>query len=349
MKIGVSIVGGTGYGAGELLRLLVSHPFATVVEVVSGSNEGALIEDHHPHLRGFYKGSCFVGEASLEKLEPFEKKIIFFALPHGVSVGAISKNFELFTREKIACIDLSGDLRIKDESDHLSVYPESSFEPKLRDAFVYGLPEIFREEIKNALHISNPGCFATAISLALAPLVGAALEDTVSVTALTGSSGSGRVLKDTAHHPIRRSNISSYNVFEHRHEPEIVQTLTRLGWKSRNISFVPVSAPISRGIFVSATCRLKDEMPESKIAARYAELYEGAPFIRFLNSSPEIENVVGTNFTDLSLKVRGKEVAVFAALDNLVKGMAGQAIQNMNLVSGLKEETGLWHASLRPV
>ena len=347
-EIGVSIVGGTGYGAGELLRLFVGHPSVEVVSVVSSSHAGKRISENHPHLRGFY-GQCFDDSLELKKLEEFPKKVIFFALPHGTSVAAIASVAEECSQKNISIIDLSGDFRLKDEKLHSEYYHASPFEGVLREKFVYGAPEIKKEALQRASFVSNPGCLATASILSLAPIAGHASFVPFVITAATGSSGSGKEPKATTHHPIRHANLVAYKPLSHQHEPEIVQTLSELAGKEINISFTPQSLPVSRGIFVSANAVLKEKIDRNELLETYRRFYRGAPFIRVLDeTSPELQNVIGSNFCDLCIHARGTNVVVLAALDNLVKGMAGQAIQNMNIICGLSETSGLWNPALRP-
>jgi N-acetyl-gamma-glutamyl-phosphate reductase len=297
--IKVAVLGGTGFGAGELLRLLVQHPKVEVVGVVSRS-EGK-VSDYHPHLRGFY-------DFKLTQRIPDEAELIISALPHGTSKESLPTDRR--------CIDLSSDLRF--------------------DGY-YSLPEVSRRSLREERIVSNPGCLSSATILAFAPV--ANLAKKISVIGATGSSGAGRSLNDATHHPIRHSNMSPYKVFTHQHEEEIRFIL---GFKE--LDFVAVRAPLSRGILVTGFAELKEEVSEEL----YKNYYKNSPFIRIVETA-EIENVVGSNFCDISIRVRGSTLFVACALDNLIKGMAGTAIQNLNLMYGFPETMGLWAPSVRPV
>ena len=297
--IKVAILGGTGFGAGELLRLLIQHPKISVVGVVS-RQEGK-ISDYHPHLKGFF-------DEDLLPTIPNEAELVFSALPHGTSKEALPADK--------GCIDLSSDLRF--------------------DGF-YSLPEFQKRDLTKERVVSNPGCLASATILAFAPIVGSAKR--ISVIGATGSSGAGKGLNEATHHPVRHANMSPYKVFNHQHEEEIRSTLS-----FKNLDFVAVRAPMSRGILVTGFAELNIKVTE----ATYFDFYKESPFIRIVETA-EVENVVGSNFCDISIKLRDNTLFVAATLDNLIKGMAGTAIQNMNLMFGFPETMGLWVPSVRPV
>jgi LysW-gamma-L-alpha-aminoadipyl-6-phosphate/LysW-L-glutamyl-5-phosphate reductase len=337
MTIGVAIVGGTGYGAGELLRLLACHPCADVVGVTSRSSPGKAISDAHPHLRGFYDGR-FVESVDFDALRRYRCRFVVSALPNGASCKVVEEIGDMCKETGTMLIDLSGDFRLKDPDQHSRHYPESAAGTALRGSFVYGLPEVNREEIKDAQFVANPGCLATACILSVAPLQH---KGHIIFDAKTGSSGGGRTLRETTHHPVRHSNYFAYKPLAHQHEPEIVQALGG----GITCSFVPQSAPMSRGIYVTSYL----DSAETGLKERFEEFYAEAPFVRVCSSPPEIENVIGSNFCDVAVFQRGSQVVCMAALDNLVKGMSGQAIQNMNILCGLPDTTGLWHPALRPV
>ncbi|MBL7661149.1 N-acetyl-gamma-glutamyl-phosphate reductase [bacterium] len=344
-KIGIAILGVTGFGGGEFLRLITQHPNAQVVSVHTTSNPGKAIDEVHPHLKGFYNLKL-EEDFNADKLANFKHKIIISALPHGPSGKAIEGLHRLVAKQGIKVIDLSGDLRLKDETLHRQYYPHSEALTTLRKEAVFGLTEIHCEQIKAATLLSNPGCLATASILALAPLsktLGSELI-AVAVDAKTGSSGAGKTLSETTHHPQRHDNFSYYKAFDHQHEPEIVENI-KLSVDT-SFSFLAQRLPIARGIFVTAHAELKHAVEKTKIVNAFQEFYATAPFVRIRNSSPEIQNVVGSNFCDLAIEVRGKQLLIAVAIDNLVKGMVGQAIQNMNLMCGLDQTTGLWTPAL---
>lgn len=350
-RIHAAIVGATGYGAGELLRLLTQHDAVTVTSLVSSSRAGATVGDVHSHLRGFY--DLTLTEAiDFDRLLDADCAVVFAGLPHGASADAVAALVaEIDHRgasEKCRLIELSGDYRLKDAQVHQRHYPDSAVRPELRKRFVYGLPELSRESIAGARLIANPGCLATASILAAAPLVKAGAKS-LAIDAKTGSSGSGRALKETTHHPTRHADFRAYQALAHRHEPEIRQALAQVGQAQPATSFVAHSMDAARGIFATVHAELPDEIDQAGLTRLFEQHYAGCPFVRVVADSPTLQDVVGSNFCDVAVAARGRQVIAMAALDNLVKGMAGAAIQNMNLCCGLDERTGLWSPSFRPV
>ncbi len=382
--IHAAILGASGYGAGELLRLLVHHPAATVVSVTSTSQVGEPIDRVHPHLRGFYDELRVAAAVDFERLLAAEHAVVFSSLPHGASATAIEGLLRA-ARDRVRVIDLSGDFRLADATTHERYYPESPLLPELRAQFVYGLPELNRTHIRAARYVANPGCLATAAILAAAPLAASGFAGTLAVDAKTGSSGSGRQLKETTHHPTRHADCRAYKPLAHQHEPEILQALGDPRGDRWQLSFVAQSLDLARGIFVTLhatwphdagaavrtrsaserdrpgapphaalACASRSEkcrpLAQGDLVASYRAFYADHPFVRIVDDeSPALQNVVGSNFCDLAVAARGRQVLVMAAIDNLVKGMAGTAIQNMNLMCGLPETTGLWWPSFRPV
>ena len=252
-----AILGASGYGAGELLRLLVQHPRVEVVSVTSTSHAGEAIHAVHPHLRGFYD---LVIRESLDRprLLDAEQAVIFSALPHGASGPALDELLGELDAAHVKAVDLSGDMRLKDAAAHETAYPQSPLLPERRGEFVYGLPELNRDRIRAARWISNPGCLATAAILAAAPLVGHEFRGPLVVDAKTGSSGAGRTPKETTHHPTRHADFRAYKPLAHQHEPEILQALGDPRGERIELSFVPQSMPVSRGIFATVYATLAE-------------------------------------------------------------------------------------------
>jgi N-acetyl-gamma-glutamyl-phosphate/LysW-gamma-L-alpha-aminoadipyl-6-phosphate reductase len=348
----VAILGAGGYGAAELLRLCAMHPAVEVVSVTSTSHVGRPLHKVHPHLRGFF--DLEVGAAvAEERLLDAERAVVFSTLPHGVSAVAIDRLLTQFERngtlDRVRVIDLSGDLRLKDVRVHAQYYGETPALLERRAAFVYGLPELAREAVRGARWVANPGCLAIASVLAAAPLVTPEFSGVLAIDAKTGSSGSGSQLKETTHHPTRHANFRAYKPLAHQHEPEVLQALGDLSDERVKTSFVAQSMDTARGIFVTVHATLAQPSETTLLRERFAEFYADSPFVRVVESSPELQNVVGSNFCDLGVACRERQAVAMAALDNLVKGMAGTAIQNMNLMCGLPETTGLWTPSFRPV
>jgi N-acetyl-gamma-glutamyl-phosphate reductase len=242
----------------------------------------------------------------------------------------------------IKAIDLSGDFRLRDQAVFEKHYKQTHTAMGAQSEFVYGLTETNREAIRSARLIANPGCFATATLLGLAPLVSNnLLSGRVIVDAKTGSSGSGAKAAANTHHPQRMNSFYAYKPFTHQHVPEIEQELEQVGDWTNELVFMTHSLPVARGIFASIYAETKSELTEDELRKIFADYYRGSFFIRLVQGSPDINWVKTTNFCDIGLAAREKQIVVFSAIDNLVKGAAGQAIQNMNLMFGLDETTGL--------
>ncbi len=262
--------------------------------------------------------------------------IAFFALPHGQALQLIPK-----LPPNVKAIDLSGDFRINDAAVFEQYYKQRHA-GEVQSGFVYGLTETNREAIRAAKYIANPGCFATATLLALSPMVSSGLLDgTIVVDAKTGSSGSGAKAAANTHHPQRMNSFYAYKPFTHQHVPEIAQHLRQAGDFKDQLVFMTHSLPVSRGIFASCYMQTKVNLTNEDVLNLFEHFYADSFFVRFAETSPDINWVKNTNFCDISVHSSGKNVVAFAALDNLVKGAAGQAVQNMNLMFGLDEKTGL--------
>lgn len=346
-----AILGGTGYGAGELLRLLTQHPAAEVVAVTSTSQAGQPIADAHPHLRGFYE-QVFEEAVDFERLLAAEHPVVISALPHGASGAALETLLRGAARqaggERLRVIDLSGDFRLQTEDLHAAYYPHSAWLGERRKQFVYGLPELARDAIRAARAVANPGCLATAAILAAAPLARDGLVERLAIDAKTGSSGSGRQLKETTHHPTRHANFRAYKPLAHQHEPEIRQALGDPYGERLQTTFVAQRLDLTRGIYATVHAQLPEPVDTEALLQRYEEFYADCPFVRITADEPELQNVVGSNFCDIGVACRGRQSLIMAALDNLVKGMAGAAIQNLNLMCELPETMGLWSPAVRP-
>jgi [amino group carrier protein]-6-phospho-L-2-aminoadipate/5-phospho-L-glutamate reductase len=331
-KIKVGIFGGSGYGGSELLRILLFHPQVEIVFVTANEQAGRPVGEVHKNLNGLTKLS-FIKEP--EKLDGVE--CVFLALPHGQAMDIVPR-----LPGSIKAIDLSGDFRLRDQAVFEKHYKQTHTAMGAQSEFVYGLTETNREAIRSARLIANPGCFATATLLGLAPLVaGNLLNGRVIVDAKTGSSGSGAKAAANTHHPQRMNSFYAYKPFTHQHVPEIEQELDHVGDWTNELVFMTHSLPVARGIFASIYAETKSELTEDELRKTFADYYRGSFFVRLVQGSPDINWVKTTNFCDIGLAVRGKQIVVFSAIDNLVKGAAGQAIQNMNLMFGLDETTGL--------
>ena len=335
MKTRVGIFGGSGYGGAELLRILLQHPHAEVALVTANEHAGKLVADVHRNLYGLTELRFESAPTDLSQLTDLD--CVFFALPHGQALALAPQ-----LPAAVKAIDLSGDFRLGDPAAFLQHYGREHTAMDLQREFVYGLTETNRAAISRARLVSNPGCFATATLLGLAPLVaGGQLTGRVIVDAKTGSSGSGAKPAANTHHPQRSNSFYAYKPFTHQHVPEIEQELRRVGDWTSELVFMTHSLPVARGIFASIYCETRDELTADDARALFADFYRGAFFIRLVSGSPDINWVKTTNFCDLGFSARGRQLVVFSAIDNLVKGAAGQAVQNMNLMFGLDEKIGL--------
>lgn len=344
-RIDVCIFGAAGFGGGELMRLLINHPKVAHILPISKSHCGKLVHEVHPHLRGFIHPIQFQNDINWDKCQG-NPLAIFSALP---SLSLANRWISL-EREWTACgldardltvIDLSGDFRLNDATQFKQYYGENHPVPDIMQDFIYGLSEWQPERLLGANRIANPGCFATAIELALLPLARLGNLGRIKVTAMTGSSGSGSIPKSATHHSTRSNNMRAYKVFNHQHVGEITAALRSAGGEAF-IDFVPVSAPISRGIF--ATIHVdKSTLPvDAKDTTElFQAYYANSTFVRYITDSPNLAAVLGTNFCDLTTYERDGQLVVIVALDNLGKGMAGQAVQNLNLSRRWPDDLGL--------
>lgn len=338
-----AVIGGSGYGGAELIRRLLLHPDVELARVASIDSIGEPLGAVHPNLEGM-TDLVFEGLSPAEAAKGMD--VVLLGLPHKVSAQKMPELMASGAR----VVDLSGDFRLKDPAVYEKYYGAKHPCPDelVKGTFVYGLPELFREEIKKARYVASPGCFATTIELALLPLARAGLlSGAVEIVGITGSSGSGIAPGAGTHHPSRAQNLKTYKPLDHQHVPEIVQTLAQAGAKDLALRFVPVSAPLTRGIFATCFAHVDASVTAERVKALYAEAYAKEPFVRVPKKRlPEVVAVSGSNHAEVGVQVGdagdGKRlVACFSATDNLIKGGAGQGIQNMNLMLGLDERTTL--------
>lgn len=341
-RLKAAVIGGSGYGGAEMIRRLLVHPDVELVRVASIDFVGEPLSAADPALEGL-TDLVFEGIPPAEAARGVD--VVLLGLPHTVAAAKVP---ELAALPSLKVVDMSGDFRLKDAAayerwyKHVHPCPE-----RLRD-FVYGLPELHRAEIRAARFVASPGCFATTIELALLPLARAGLlEGVVHVQGITGSSGSGVAPSAGTHHPVRAGNLRTYKPLEHQHVPEITQALEAAGARDLALRFVPVSAPLGRGILATAFLELPEEWTQDRLERLYREAYAGEPFVRVPRKRlPEVAAVSGSNYAEVGVaagapRAGRRTVTVFGATDNLVKGGAGQAIQNMNLMLGLDEKASL--------
>jgi N-acetyl-gamma-glutamyl-phosphate reductase len=332
-RIRAAIFGGSGYGGSELLRILLFHPNVDVCLVTANEHAGKDISAVHRNLLGLTGLKFESAPKELSDLKDIDAA--FFALPHGQALGLIPE-----LPAVIRAIDLSGDFRIDDAGVFKSFYGLDKSD--LQERFVYGLTETNRDAIRGAQYVANPGCFATATLLALAPIITSGLvTGKVVVDAKTGSSGSGARPAANTHHPQRTNSFYAYKPFIHQHVPEIRQHLETVAAFRNELVFMTHSMPVSRGIFASSYLETTNNLANEDLTNIYRKFYEGSFFVRIVDGSPDINWVKNTNFCDIAVHSEGTQIVVFSAIDNLVKGAAGQAVQNMNLMFGLDEKTGL--------
>ncbi len=315
-KIRAGIIGSAGYTGGETARILLNHPNVELTFVQSRSQEGKFLHEVHTDL---------VGETSMKFSSSFDKNVdvVFLCLSHGESKKFLTEN-EFSSTTKI--IDLGNDFRLGDSAPGRN--------------FVYGLPELQREKIKNATNVANPGCFATAIQLGLLPLAKAGLLKEVYATGITGSTGAGQKLQDTTHFTWRANNISAYKTLTHQHLGEINQTLKLLQPAfSSSVNFVPWRGDFTRGIFVSSI--VESDKPLSELNQLYKDFYSAHLFTHVADTMIDLKQVVNNNKCLIYLEKEGNKLVIHSAIDNLLKGASGQAVQNMNLMFGFEESAGL--------
>jgi N-acetyl-gamma-glutamyl-phosphate reductase len=337
-----AVIGGSGYGGAEMIRRLLIHPDVELVRVASVDFVGEPLSAADPALEQ-------VTDLRFEGIPPAEAArgvdVVLLGLPHTVAAAKVP---ELAALPGLKIVDMSGDFRLKDVKAYERWYKHQHPCPERLADFVYGLPELNRDRIRGARFVASPGCFATTIELMLLPLARAgALTGVVHVQGITGSSGSGVAPSAGTHHPVRAGNLKAYKPLEHQHVPEITATLAEAGATGLELRFVPVSAPLSRGILATGFVELPEAWTQERLDALYRDAFAGEPFVRVPRKRlPEVAAVSGSNFAEVGV-VAGpasggrRTVTVFGALDNLVKGGAGQAIQNMNLVLGLDERASL--------
>lgn len=343
-SIKVAIAGATGYTGSELIRLLHNHPWAELVAITSERNAGKYIDEIHPQLRGVSKLKLqALSEVNLNEIDT-----LFLALPHRVSMKFMNEHHPLPCR----VIDLSGDFRLPSVETYEKWYDVKHEIPELVSDAAYGMPELFRKEIRDAKLVANPGCYPTSAILPLAPLVieGLIDPDTIIVDAKSGITGAGISAKDNTHFPHASDNFSAYGMKTHRHTPEIEMTLGRKTGADYRVQFSPHLLPVNRGILTDTYSTAREGVNQKKVDEVFHEYYGNEPFIRLVNTSPQLRFVRASNFCDIyaTWDERTNRVITISAIDNLMKGAAGQAVQNMNLMNGFDETTGLLTVPVSP-
>ena len=355
-SVRVAVAGASGYTGAELVRLLSQHPHVQLTAVTSEKSAGASISAVYPHLQGIVPLSfeALAPEALTERAD-----VLFLALPHTKSMDPVASCMKAGKR----VIDLSADFRLKDPGTYETWYQTAHAHPQLIKDAVYGLPELHRSVIKQARLVASPGCYPTAAILQLAPLIahGVVAADSIVIDAKSGISGAGRSPALPYHFPEAHESLEPYKIGQHRHIPEIEQELTGLaGTRTQatrgevapvTVAFTPHLVPMNRGILSTAYARMKGQLDIAELRTLYRDFYKGERFVRLLEGAmPNPRHVRGANYCDIAVHLdrRAGWVVTVAAIDNLIKGAAGQAIQAMNLMLGYPEETGLVAPGIYP-
>ena len=342
-RIPTLVLGGSGYVAGELLRLIAAHPRLELAGILSDSKSGERVATAFPHLASVYPETTYLGLEATEALVASSTDLaILAAAPHGVSAALIDRllNVASLAGKSPKIVDISADYRFSDPMAYEAVYKHPHGAPSRLGDFTCAVPEHVTGVATR--HVAHPGCFATAMLLALVPLYALDLvEADVFVSAVTGSTGSGRTPVEGTHHPRRHSDLYSYGALSHRHAPEVMSIVERLTGRRPRLHFVPHSGPFARGIHATTQARLKRPMSHEAAQQALSAFYAGQPFVQILSAAPRMKDVVGSNYAHLSATTDGDTLAVMSVLDNLTKGAAGGAIQWLNRLHGWDQTLGL--------
>lgn len=342
------VLGGTGYVAGELLRLIAGHPSLQLAAAVSESETGNRIDAVFPHLHGHFRGVRFVPRASLPAtVKDLERVALFSAAPHGVSAAMVDEVLGLAEASGtlMRVVDLSADFRFSSAEAYRAVYGQEHSAAHRLGEFRSALPEHFATP--SGAHIGHPGCFCTAVLLLAVPLLQSGLcTGDIYLSGVTGSTGSGKLPSATTHHPFRQSNLFAYKPLQHRHQPEMEAIIRAVTGVDAHLHFVPHSGPFARGIHVTAQGRLALDISEQQVLERLSAFYELAPFVSVVDQPPRVKDVVGSNYARIGVATQGEHFAAMVVIDNLVKGAAGGAMQWMNRLWALPETAGLEASAL---
>jgi len=336
------VLGGSGYVAGEFLRLIAAHPQLTLGGVVSTSQAGEPVAKTFAHLAPAYPHELFVSiDGVIAKLRAAPHWLVLSAAPHGASAQLVEQLLAEASGAGVAMtvVDASADFRFADAGAWTKVYGHEHAAPKLLSAFTCAVPEHLAS-IETA-HAAHPGCFATTMLLGLVPLAAAGIADEFNVSAVTGSTGAGRTPRETTHHPVRQSNMFAYQALKHRHDPEVRALVKGATGRDIDLKFVPHSGPFARGIHTTIFARAKERVTQAQVVEALTEFYRGCEFVKIEPEPPRVKDIAATNYSALHALVDGDTIVVCSVLDNLVKGAAGGSIQWANRLLGLPEHLGL--------
>ncbi|MGB6035859.1 MAG: N-acetyl-gamma-glutamyl-phosphate reductase [Cryomorphaceae bacterium] len=340
----IAIVGATGYTGSELVRILINHPEVEIAAITSESRAGERFSDVHH----FFQGICELPLIKAEQLNTNVSDLAFLALPHGVSMDYVEK----FADSGMKLVDLSGDFRLSSPTVYNEWYPKNHTYAEGFEKATYGIPELYGEEVRTADLVANPGCYPTSAILAITPLLasGVASSEQIIIDAKSGVTGAGIKSKPVNHFSAVNDNFKAYGIKTHRHSIEIQENADKQGGRKASVQFTPHLLPVDRGILATSYLRPKGDVTEKSIHNTFEKHYSNAPFIRLRREAPSIKDVRGTNYCDIfsTYDERTGNIIVISAIDNLVKGAAGQAVQNMNLMLGLPETARLNQVPVQP-
>lgn len=337
------VIGATGYVGGELLRLIAAHPALSLHAAASGAQAGQGIAAHFPHLSSAVGDACFVGiDEAIDATGRLERAAVFSGAPHGAAAAVIDRLLDAAAAAgtDLKLVDASADFRFTDVDEYTGIYGGDHGAPARLSEFTSAVPE--HVEGTPAGHVGHPGCFATAMQLAIVPLMARGLaEPDVVATGITGATGSGKSPTATTHTPERHSNLFAYKPLAHRHAPEVVRHVANATGAKPRLHFVPHSGPFARGIYMDVQAKLKAPVDVSVVHEAFQAAYADKPFVRIVDGTPKLKNIVASNFVEIGVAVDDDVVLVTCAIDNLVKGAAGSAMQWMNRLWNLDDTAGL--------
>jgi N-acetyl-gamma-glutamyl-phosphate reductase common form len=336
------VLGGSGYVAGEFLRLIDAHPSLTLGGVVSTSQAGEPVAKTFHHLAPAYPNETFVSlDAAIERLGTAPKWLVLSGAPHGASAGLVDQLLRTSAAAgvELVVVDASADFRFTSSEAYAAVYGHAHETPHLLPKFTCAVPEQL-PKIETP-HAAHPGCFATTMLLGIVPLAALGIADEFHVSAVTGSTGAGRTPRDTTHHPVRQSNLFAYQALKHRHDPEVRALIKAATGRDVALNFVPHSGPFARGIHATIFVKPKERQTQAQVNDVLREYYRASPFVRIESEPPKMKDIVATNYAALHAVVTGETIVVLSVADNLLKGAAGGSIQWANRLLGWPETTGL--------
>ncbi|MGE5732533.1 MAG: N-acetyl-gamma-glutamyl-phosphate reductase [Gemmatimonas sp.] len=336
------VLGGSGYVAGEFLRLLHAHPGLALGGVVSSSQAGEPVAKTFNHLAPAFPSETFVSlDAVIERLGTAPKWLVLSGAPHGASAGLIDKLLTAGAAAgvEVVVVDASADFRFADADAYAAVYGHAHQTPGRLAEFTCAIPEQLKTI--DTPHAAHPGCFATTMLLPIVPLAALGVGDEFFVSAVTGSTGAGRTPRDTTHHPLRQSNLFAYQALKHRHDPEVRSLIKAATGRDVALNFVPHSGPFARGIHATIFVKPKERMSQAQVNDALREYYRGSTFVRVDSEPPKMKDIVATNYAAMHAVVAGDTIVVFSVTDNLLKGAAGGSVQWANRLLGLPETMGL--------